>query len=362
MQILLFFSVATFARTPKQTGNAAGGATAASPALIYSTYVSRNPADAAHSVAVGRDGSIYLVGRAAFVAADKGEAFVAHLSADGSSLLYLVYLGGGGDTDARAIALDSKSNAYVTGETDAANFPVHNALQAACSVNGTRECSGDAFLVKLNADGAVIFSTYLGGSGEDGANAIAVDAAGNIYVGGATASTDFPVFRALQGNAGGSGDGFIAQIAGDGSRVLYASYVGGAVLTNVGNTIDGFGPIGNNGLALVNQATGTINANAAAPLLLNVGAATNPGLLEASNGGTLQLSGAAYNNAGGTITANGSGSTVQLLGGTTIQGGLLTTTLGGVLGTAANQTVTLDGSTPSGTVTNQGTYTGADNS
>ena len=198
------------------------------PALVYSTYVSRNPADAAHSVAVGRDGSIYMVGRAVRAGTDKGDAFVAHLTADGSSLLYLVYLGGGGDTDARAIALDPAGNAYVTGETFAPDFPVHNALQAACSLNSARACSGDAFLTKLDVNGGVIFSTYLGGSGEDGANAIILDAAGNIYIGGATGSTDFPVFRGMQGNLGGNSDGFIAQIAGDGSRVLYASYLGGA--------------------------------------------------------------------------------------------------------------------------------------
>jgi hypothetical protein len=87
VQILLFFSIATFARTPKQTGNTGGAVTAMKPALVYSTYVSRNPADAAHSVAVGRDGSLYLVGRAPRAGTDKGDAFVAHLSADGSSLL-----------------------------------------------------------------------------------------------------------------------------------------------------------------------------------------------------------------------------------------------------------------------------------
>ena len=204
MQILLIFSIATFARTPKQAGNVAGATTAVKPALVYSTYVSRNPADAAHSVAVGRDGSIYMVGRAVRAGTDKGDAFVAHLTADGSSLLYLVYLGGGGDTDARAIALDPAGNAYVTGETFAPDFPVHNALQAACSLNSARTCNGDAFLTKLDVNGGVIFSTYLGGSGEDGANAIILDAAGNIYIGGATASTDFPVFRGMQGNLGGN--------------------------------------------------------------------------------------------------------------------------------------------------------------
>jgi hypothetical protein len=144
----------------------AGGATAASPALIYSTYVSRNPADAAHSVAVGRDGLNYLVGRAASLVADKGDALVAHLSADGSSLLYLVYLRGGGDTDARTIALDLTGNAYITGETHAANFPLVNPIQASCKKEANGACFENAFVAALDATGSSLkFASYFGGSG-----------------------------------------------------------------------------------------------------------------------------------------------------------------------------------------------------
>ncbi|MGH9703548.1 MAG: beta strand repeat-containing protein, partial [Candidatus Acidiferrales bacterium] len=175
---------------------------------------------------------------------DKGDAFVAHISADGSSLLYLVYLGGGGNTEARAIAVNAAGNVYVAGETYAPDFPVRNALQPSCSLNSARACSGDAFLTKLSPEGVVIFSTYLGGSGEDGANSIALDAAGNIYLGGATTSTDFPVSRAQQANSGGNGDGFLAQIAGDGSRLYYATYLGGAAADEIrGIRLDAAGNI-----------------------------------------------------------------------------------------------------------------------
>ena len=113
-------------------------------------------------------------------------------------------------------------------------------------------------------------------------------------------------------------------------------------LTNVNNTIQGAGVIGNNGLTLINQAT--INANSSGQTLLLQSMAeglTNTGLLEATNGGILQVNGVAVNNAGANITAN-SGSTVQLYGGTVIQGGTLNNN-GGTLGTLAGNAATLDG-------------------
>ena len=115
-------------------------------------------------------------------------------------------------------------------------------------------------------------------------------------------------------------------------------------LTNVNNTIQGVGVIGNNGLTLINQAT--INANSSGQTLALEGISgvlSNTGLLEATNGGILQVNGVTVNNAGANITAN-SGSTVQLYGGTVIQGGTLNN-IGGTLGTLANNAATLDGST-----------------
>jgi hypothetical protein len=226
---LLFTSPLLLAREKQQTGSQSSNSAATTPAVMYSTYVGRTPADIAHAIATGADGSVYVTGLLAPTAATQNhsEAFVAHIASDGVTFLYMVTLGGNGDTEARAIAIDSAGNAYVTGETRASDFPVHNALHATCSLNTTRECSGDAFLTKLNPDGTIAFSTYLGGSGEDGANAIALDASENIYIAGATFSTDFPVFKPLQSTSSGDGDAFIAKIAGDGSRVLYATYLGG---------------------------------------------------------------------------------------------------------------------------------------
>jgi hypothetical protein len=158
-----------------------------------------------------------------------------------------------------------------------------------------------------------------------------------------------------------SGGGAVTlATAGGGGQAIIDQSVGGLTLTNANNTIQGNGIIGLNGLSLVNQSGGTVNANVSgATLALSSMSSglTNGGLLEATSGGILQLDGVTVNNAGGNITAN-SGSTVQLFGNAVIQGGTLNN-LGGTLGTPANNAATLDGSTVAGAVTLNGTYTGA---
>src|SRR5581483_9691687 len=96
-----------------------------------------------------------------------------------------------------------------------------------CGLNAKQECTGDAFVARLNVDGSLDWATYLGGSSEDAANGIALDAQGNIYVAGFTSSAEFPVFRGFQLTPGGEGDAFVAKISADGAHVLYATYLGG---------------------------------------------------------------------------------------------------------------------------------------
>ena len=113
-----------------------------------------------------------------------GDAFVSKLNGGGSALVYSTYLGGSGDDSGNGIAVDSSGNAYVTGGTFSTDFlTTAGALQATLGVL-CNSCGGvNAFVSKLNGSGsALVYSTYLGGSGGDSGNGIAVDSSSNAYV------------------------------------------------------------------------------------------------------------------------------------------------------------------------------------
>ena len=214
-------------------------------------------------------------------------------------------------------------------------------LDISASVANLTIDSNDSLTISNNT--ALVVSGSISNSGQ-----ISVSAAGN---------TTFLQIAGGQNVSLSGGGTLTLSTTGNGTPVINQTS-GGATLTNVNNTIQGQGQIGNNGLALVNQAGATINANVAAPLLINSSGITNAGLLEATGAGTLQIS-TTVNNTGGTLAASGS-STVQFMNGTTIQGGTLNASGGAILGAAAGQTITLDGSTH-GALTNAGTYTGVNN-
>ncbi len=132
------------------------------------------------------------------------------------SLAYSTYLGGPHFDEATAIALDGSGDAYVTGETSG-GFPLQNAEQP------TFGGSTDAFVSELNPAGnALLYSTYLGGSGDDAGHGIALDASGNAYVTGTTISTDFPTKNAVQTTPGGA---FAAEL-GPSGNLVYSTYLG----------------------------------------------------------------------------------------------------------------------------------------
>lgn len=229
--------------------------------LVYSTYLGGESADVATAVATDAQGNVYVAGNTdsasfpvtpgAFQTRQAGvpsqyfmigvgqvtDAFVSKFDAKGN-LVYSTYLGGSGTDVANAIAVDGQGNAYVAGSTTSSDFPVTSGAfqkSAAFLVNGLSQ--SHAFVAKLNPAGtALVYCTFLAGSGSDSAQAIAVDAAGNAYVTGQTSALDFPVTAgALEKTVPPATNllfpishGFVAKLNPAGSGLVYATYLSGA--------------------------------------------------------------------------------------------------------------------------------------
>jgi len=206
--------------------------------LVYSTYLGGSNTDHGAAIAVDAAGNAYITGSTYSTdfptvvpfqphLAGGQDAFIARLNASGTALGFSTYLGGSNGVvsypeTGQGIALDSQSNVYVVGVTSSTNFPVLNAAQS--SLNGWL----DAFVTKVNSSGALMYSTYLGGSGEDLGYGIAVDSSGSAYVTGYTYSTDLPVVAAIQPALGGDCDAFLGKLNPAGNTIAYLSYLGGS--------------------------------------------------------------------------------------------------------------------------------------
>jgi len=152
------------------------------------------------------------------------DAFVAKISATGSSVLYLTYAGGSNEDFAFGLAVDGNANAYVTGLSYSTNFPT-----TAGAFQTTNGGAGDAFLIKVNTGGGpFVYSSLLGGGGLDEGNGVAVDANGNAYVAGQSSSPGLPSLRPY----GGQGDGFVAKFnpsLSGAASLVYLTYLGGSL-------------------------------------------------------------------------------------------------------------------------------------
>jgi hypothetical protein len=219
----------------------------------FSTLLGGKGDEIAYGVATDSSGNIYTTGyttstdfptttgvlQQANNAATQ-QVFVAKLDFTLSTLLYSTYLGGSGSQTGRGIAVDSSGNAYIAGYTNSTNFPTTpGALQTSL---GGGTCSGlpcnDAFVTKLNPMGsALVYSTYFGGSGLDQAQAMALDATGNVYITGITASSNLRTTPGVgQPQFGGAADAFVMKLNPQGTGMLYSTYLGGNNL-DLGNGI-----------------------------------------------------------------------------------------------------------------------------
>jgi uncharacterized repeat protein (TIGR02543 family) len=216
--------------------------------LVYSTYLGGSGWDPGFGMAVDLEGAAYVTGYTTSIDfptqspihgtnAGDSDIFIAKVNSSGSALIYSTYLGGSGGDSGYGIAVDSEGAAYVTGNTGSTDFPTQNPIQ------GTNAAQGDAFITKVNSSGsAIIYSTYLGGSGWEKGYGMAVDSAGAAYVAGSTKSIDFPTQNPIKGSNAGAGDVFMVKVNAPGSALIYSTYLGGSTVDyGIGIAVDSAG-------------------------------------------------------------------------------------------------------------------------
>ncbi len=238
------------------------------PTLVYSTFLGGDDDDQGNAIAVDQAGNVYITGYTTsddFPETDNSipgtegnqNVFVSKLNAAGTALVYSTYVGADGTSQASGIAVDSAGDAYITGTTSSAIFPTTaGAFQTG---PGSGNGGNDAFVAKLNAAGsALVYATYLGGSGDDEGYGIAVDSVGNAYVTGSTDSTNFPTTAgAFQTVNPGTVNAFVTKLNANGSALIYSTYLGGN--DNISND-QGYGiAVDASGDAYVTGSTGSTN-------------------------------------------------------------------------------------------------------
>ena len=205
-----------------------GAALTIDPVLVFSSYVGGSGGDAAYRLAVDSGNNVYISGTTtssdfptqnAYRGTLPGNSavFLTKISSTGQ-LVYSTYLGGSGSNSGSGLAVDASGNVYLAGQTTSTNFPTVGPYQSAL------KGSSDAFVTKINAAGsALVYSTYLGGSGDDFGFGIGVDSAGRAYLSGYTSSTNFPTLNPIQAAYRGANDGFVTALnaAGNASDLLH---------------------------------------------------------------------------------------------------------------------------------------------
>jgi hypothetical protein len=240
---------------------------AAGSALVYSSYIGGSAYDEALGVAVDSSGNAYVTGTTfssdfptlhqiagaclGLCGTGNPDVFVTKINAAGSALVYSSYIGGSAQETAYGVAVDSSGSAYLTGTTYSTDYPMVNQIPGACQGSCGTLGNAAVFVTKINAAGsALVYSSYIGGSGGEQAQSVAVDSSGNAYLTGQTQSSDFPIVNQIPGACLGTcgtgqfpaGDVFVTKVNAAGSALVYSSYIGGSdVDTAHGVAVDRFG-------------------------------------------------------------------------------------------------------------------------
>jgi hypothetical protein len=247
---------------------------AAGSALLYSTYLGGGDTDAGEALAIDSAGNAYVSGwtnswdfptvnpvQANYKG--NGDVFVAKLNPEGSTLVYSPYLGGGYVENGSGIAVDSAGYTYVTGVTESWDFPTTpGAFQPTAPPrcgNPSNWCK-DAFVTKLSPTGSsLVYSTFLGGTGENMGRAVAMNSTGHAYVTSSISSSDFPTAKSIQAVLDGEScygrysctDAFVSELNSSGSSLVYSTYLGGGAIDfGAGIAVDGSGGVYVTGLTM----------------------------------------------------------------------------------------------------------------
>jgi hypothetical protein len=224
---------------------------AAGNALVYSTYLAGSAFTVGFGITADSAGNAYVVGltqSADFPRVTQisgaclgtcgtgtgSDGFVTKISAQGASLAYSTVFGGSGFNMGTAIAADSSGNAYLTGSTQSADFPQLNPIKRGCA-RGCGNGRGDTFVTKINGAGsAIVYSSLIGGEGDDEGTGIAVDRLGNAYVVGFTQSGNFPRVQPIKGVCLGTcskklaTNAFVLNVNAAGAALVYSTVIGGS--------------------------------------------------------------------------------------------------------------------------------------